>query len=131
MKVSDHLLRDPGRQDLTAHVNFDAVIESGSRYGFVARELVTQAEYLIDLGIGSYLPSLAARRSIARFAYEAEREAVTRLLDPREMGSFRVLELERIPASERDGVLTGGEVISAWPILSARTEGNLMDPFAC
>ena len=104
MKVSGHLLSDPGRQDLTAHVNFDAVIDSGSRYGFVARTLVTQAEYLIDLGIGSYLPSLAARRSIGRFAYEAEREAVTRLLDPREMGSFRVLELERIPASERDGV---------------------------
>ncbi len=94
MKVSDDLLADPGRQDLTAHVNFDSVSESAVRHGFKARELTTQAEYLIGLGIGAYLPSLAAGPSTDRARYEAEREAVTRLLDPRHTGSFRVLELE-------------------------------------
>jgi SAM-dependent MidA family methyltransferase len=95
MKATDDLLADPGRQDLTAHVNFDAVSESAVRNGFRLRGLTTQAEYLIGLGIGSYLPSLAAGPSPDRMRYEAEREAVSRLLDPRHMGSFRVLELER------------------------------------
>ena len=95
MKASDDLLFDPGRQDLTAHVNFDAVAESAVRNGFKAQELITQAEYLIELGIGSYLPSLATGPVPERSRYETEREAVNRLLDPRHMGSFRVLELER------------------------------------
>lgn len=95
MKASDDLLADPGRQDLTAHVNFEAVTECAVRNGFKARELITQAEYLIELGIGSYLPSLATGPAPERSRYEAEREAVSRLLDPRHMGSFRVLELER------------------------------------
>lgn len=95
MNASDDLLADPGRQDLTAHVNFDAVTECAVRSGFKARGLITQAEFLIELGIGSYLPSLATGPAPDRSHYEAEREAVSRLLDPRHMGSFRVLELER------------------------------------
>ena len=94
MQVSEDLLADPGRQDLTAHVNFDAVSGSANRYGFRTRGLTTQAEYLIELGIGSYLPSLASDSTPDRSRYEAEREAVSRLLDPRHMGSFKVLELE-------------------------------------
>ena len=95
MKPSEDLLSDPGRRDLTAHVNFDAVSASAERCGFKARSLTTQAEFLIEHGIGFYLPALASGPAPARARYEAEREAITRLLDPRHMGSFRVLELER------------------------------------
>ena len=94
MQVSEDLLAHPGLQDLTAHVNFDAVSESAGRYGFGTRRITTQAQYLIELGIGSYLPALARGPSPVRTRYEAERDAVSRLLDPRQMGSFKVLELE-------------------------------------
>ncbi|MCY3694069.1 MAG: SAM-dependent methyltransferase [Chloroflexi bacterium] len=94
MQVSDDLLANPGRQDLTAHVNFDAVSDYAGRHGFRTRRITTQAQYLIDLGIGSYLPALAGGSSPVRTRYEAERDAVSRLLDPRQMGSFKVLELE-------------------------------------
>lgn len=94
MQVSEDLLAEPGRRDLTAHVNFDAVVDSAGRYGFKMRRLTTQAQYLIDLGIGSYLPALADGVAPARTRYEAERDAVSRLLDPRQTGSFKVLELE-------------------------------------
>ena len=97
MQVSSDLLEDPGSQDLTAHVNFDAVVGSAGRAGFTRRAQTTQAEFLIELGIGSYLPALAKVPSIDRQRYAIEREAVTRLLDPRHMGSFKVLELERRP----------------------------------
>ncbi len=55
--------------------------------------LGTQAEYLIDLGIGNYLPALQTKTGLTRERYEVEREAVMRLLDPTQMGSFKVLEL--------------------------------------
>ncbi|MXY12809.1 MAG: hypothetical protein F4Y46_02060, partial [Chloroflexi bacterium] len=94
MQVSEDLLAERGLQDLTAHVNFDAVSESAGRHGFRTRRITTQAQYLIDLGIGSYLPALAGGPSPDRTRYEAERDAVSRLLDPRQMGFFKVLELE-------------------------------------
>ncbi|MDE2935609.1 MAG: SAM-dependent methyltransferase [Chloroflexota bacterium] len=94
MQVSEDLLAEPGFQDLTAHVNFDAVSDCASRHGFRRRQITTQAQYLIDLGIGSYLPTLAEGPAPDRSRYEAERDAVSRLLDPRQMGSFKVLELE-------------------------------------
>ena len=93
MKVVTDLLCEPGRQDLTAHVNFDEVIEIAQSLGFTAGPLRTQAEYLIDLGIGNYLPALQKKSGLTRERYEAEREAVMRLLDPTQMGSFKVLEL--------------------------------------
>ena len=50
-------------------MNFDAVSESASHVtGSPSRGLTTQAEYLIDLGIGSYLPALAAVPRIDRTA---------------------------------------------------------------
>ncbi len=93
MKVVTDLLFEPGRQDLTAHVNFDEVSAIAQSLGFTSDPLCTQAEYLIDLGIGDYLPTLQKRSGLARKRYEEEREAVMRLLDPIQMGSFKVLEL--------------------------------------
>ncbi|MYB16421.1 MAG: hypothetical protein F4X41_05230 [Chloroflexi bacterium] len=104
MRVSEDLLADPGLQDLTAHVNFDAVSESAGRFGFRTRRITTQAQNLIELGIGSYLPALAEGTAPGRSRYEAERDAISRLLDPRQMGSFKVLELEFGPD------VTGGPV---------------------
>ncbi|MXX67099.1 MAG: hypothetical protein F4Z40_09020 [Chloroflexi bacterium] len=102
MQVSEDLLAEPGLQDLTAHVNFDAVCDSAGRYGFGTRQITTQAQYLIDLGIGSYLPALAEGPVPDRSRYEGERDAVSRLLDPRQMGSFKILELEFGPEVTAD-----------------------------
>ncbi len=104
MQVSEDLLADPGLQDLTAHVNFDAVSESAGRYKFGTCRITTQAQYLIELGIGTYLPALAEGPAPDRLRYEAERDAVIRLLDPRQMGSFKVLELEFGPEAAGDQV---------------------------
>ena len=93
MKVVTDLLSEPGRQDLTAHVNFDEVSEIARCLRFASGPLRTQAEYLIELGIGNYLPALQTKTGLTRERYEVEREAVMRLLDPTQMGSFKVLEL--------------------------------------
>ena len=40
----------PGEQDITAHVNFTALVESGKRLGFDLLGLVTQAQFLMGIG---------------------------------------------------------------------------------
>jgi SAM-dependent MidA family methyltransferase len=48
--VSEDLLRAPGEQDLTAHVNFTALDMWGRRAGLVRTGLVTQLEFLAAMG---------------------------------------------------------------------------------
>ncbi|MGZ4826936.1 MAG: SAM-dependent methyltransferase, partial [Terriglobales bacterium] len=40
----------PGEQDITAHVNFTALMEPGKRLGFDLLGLVTQAQFLMGIG---------------------------------------------------------------------------------
>jgi SAM-dependent MidA family methyltransferase len=48
--VSEDLLRSPGEQDLTAHVNFTALEKCGRRAGLERTGLVTQLEFLAAMG---------------------------------------------------------------------------------
>ena len=95
MDVVTDLLASPGQIDLTAHVNFDAVDTTAASFGFRSRAIANQAEYLIELGIGQYLPGLIDQQNVNREILNQERDAVLRLLDPRDMGSFKVFEAAR------------------------------------
>ena len=44
------VLAEPGRRDMTAHVNFTALEERGRNLGFEPLGLRTQARFLLDLG---------------------------------------------------------------------------------
>jgi SAM-dependent MidA family methyltransferase len=50
-RVTRDLLANPGRQDLTAHVNFDDLIRAGERRGFRTLFFDRQAKFLLSLGI--------------------------------------------------------------------------------
>ncbi len=92
MNVVTDLLSSPGQIDLTAHVNFDAVHTTAESFGFNSKAITNQAEYLVELGIGQYLPGLIDQPKVNREILDQERDAVLRLLDPRDMGSFKVFE---------------------------------------
>jgi len=49
-RVSRDLLANPGRQDLTAHINFTDLIETGERAGFTTLFFDRQAKFLLALG---------------------------------------------------------------------------------
>ena len=49
-RASEDYLRDPGEQDLTAHVNFTALDLWGRRAGLVRVGCVTQMDFLVALG---------------------------------------------------------------------------------
>ncbi len=50
-RVTRDLLADPGEQDLTAHINFDNLIQAGERRGLRTLFFGRQAKFLLSLGI--------------------------------------------------------------------------------
>ncbi len=48
-RVSDDLLADPGRQDLTAHVDFSALQANGEALGLTTESFCTQAKFLTTI----------------------------------------------------------------------------------
>jgi SAM-dependent MidA family methyltransferase len=78
-----------GDQDITAHVNFSDLMDSGARAGLETVEFTTQMQFLIGLGILEEIESLAA----ASDAASIERlQAMKKLILPGAMGErFKVL----------------------------------------
>ena len=50
-RVSRDLLANPGKQDLTAHINFTDLIRAGERAGFTTLFFDRQAKFLLALGV--------------------------------------------------------------------------------
>lgn len=82
-----------GAQDITAHVNFSALMKFGETAGLGTGILQSQAEYLLGLGIGEKLAALAHQP----FTAETQRakRAITDLIWPDGLGGFRVLVQEK------------------------------------
>jgi SAM-dependent MidA family methyltransferase len=85
------VLADPGEQDLTAHVDFEAVAKAAGEAGAAVTRLVTQGDWLNRLGIGERAEALA--RSNPERAGEV-RAAAIRLTAADQMGGlFKVIAL--------------------------------------
>ena len=78
-----------GAQDITAHVNFTALMDAGARAGLRAASYQSQSEYLTGLGIGAELAALARQPATAET--QRARRAITDLIWPDGLGGFRVL----------------------------------------
>ena len=107
-QLGERPLAHPGQQDLTAHVNFSALIAAGRAGGLRLAGLTTQAELLERLGVRAEAEALgrrlypAAETARATDRGQAEylrlmtlRNAISTLLDPRGLGGFRVLVQQR------------------------------------
>ncbi len=94
-RVETDPFADPGRVDLTAHVDFTAVRRLAERRGFRTASLTTQSEFLIGAGLEAELRALQASPELTIADYTRARSGIVRMLDPRHMGGFRVLTLAR------------------------------------
>ena len=94
-RVVDDPLAFVGRTDLTAHVDFGAVARLAGERGFSAARLTTQSRFLVDAGLENELRALQADPATRVEDYLRARSGIVRMIDPRRMGGFRVLELER------------------------------------
>jgi SAM-dependent MidA family methyltransferase len=85
------VLANPGEQDLTAHVDFEAAAKAARDMGATVSTLRRQGEWLEALGIGPRAASLAAAHPERSLEIE---EARRRLCDLDQMGSlFKVMAI--------------------------------------
>ena len=95
-RVSRDLLADPGRQDLTAHVNFSDLERAGVRNGFATLFFDSQAKFLLALGATEH-PLFTPLEEVTTSADQAmdlldARERARRLVLPDGIGEdIRVL----------------------------------------
>ena len=83
----------PGLADLTAHVDFSAIAQSGVAAGMTLGGFTSQARFLINCGVLDLLAQLGDPSSLS---YLREAAAVQKLLSPAEMGElFKILALTR------------------------------------
>lgn len=98
----------PGEQDITAHVNFSALINEGRQQGLRLHTFTTQQLWLTEMGIHEELERVrtrdlavidSARASdrgqVALLQWYNLRQGVMTLTDPAGMGNFKVLILKR------------------------------------
>ena len=83
-----------GRQDMTAHVDFSALIAEGLNAGLRPVFLTTQAEFLDSLGFDAMIASLK-ERDIEHSTMTANLRAMRELVKPDGLGKFRVLVQEK------------------------------------
>ena len=114
-QFGDRPLAQPGTQDLTAHVNFSALIQTGREHGLRLAGLTTQATFLSALGlrerIAAYSVQLvpttggggvAGDSQLAYLRRISQRNALNVLLNPAGLGGFKVLIQQRgVPGSSR------------------------------
>ena len=82
-------LRNVGRQDITAHVDFTAVDEAMRAAGFSSAGSTTQEQFLKRLGFGAAIEQLHAA-ALPRPALRANEAGMRSLVDTEGMGGFVV-----------------------------------------
>ena len=87
---TDAPLRHIGRQDLTAQVDFTAVVNAGRRAGLTPLSLATQGTFLRNFGLDSFRRRLAAM-PLSRRDLAANQAGLAALANPGGMGTFKVL----------------------------------------
>ena len=80
------VLDGPGTADLTAHVDFNALLDSAESGGCICFGTVTQGQFLSALGIEARTEALAGGASPAQVA--TIRSGARRLIEPTEMGTL-------------------------------------------
>lgn len=96
-RVSRDLLANPGRQDLTAHINFTDLIQAGELAGFTTLFFDRQAKFLLSLGITEHelfqpIDEVRAESLAAGVELLEQRDEARRLVLPDGIGEdIRVL----------------------------------------
>ena len=106
--LNDRPLVHPGEQDITAHVNFSALIDAGRQHGLRLNTFTTQRLWLENLGIHDELERRRRdefseadiarstdRGQVALLGWYNLRQRVAALTDPAGIGNFKVLILSR------------------------------------
>ncbi len=119
-QANERPLLHPGEQDITAHVNFSALINEGRRLGMRLHMFTTQRHWLQRMGIEEELEQRRVtefaeadtaratdRGQVALLRWRDLRQRAAVLTDPHGMGDFKVLIMQRLKGER--GRLGGSE----------------------
>ncbi|MEC4678005.1 MAG: SAM-dependent methyltransferase [Nitrospirota bacterium] len=97
-KTNEEPYKHIGEQDMTAHIDFSAIIASGEKVGLKSCGLTNQMHFLMGLGITQAMEAFGQKMHTCK---EAEKEflAMKQLMNPNGMGKiFKVLiQSKKIP----------------------------------
>ena len=82
-----------GKQDMTASVDFTTLRRAGEDAGLRTIGTTDQADFLVGMGIGESIASVAQQRPGEMEEYFARRRVVMDLIDPARLGRIKVLLL--------------------------------------
>ena len=91
--VTDNLLAHPGRQDLTALVDFTALADDAALVGLTKVAITRQVNFLLGLGLGTTLT--AENGGMGLGSALRDRRGLQALVSPEGLGKFHVLLLSK------------------------------------
>ena len=117
-----------GRQDMTAHVDFSALLDAGRDVGLRPAFLTTQGEFLRSLGLDRMMSSMRHSELDAR-ELAANLRATSELAKPDGLGGFRVLVQEKRSGISRSSELLPDEaLLEGLPFPLMRDDNLFSDP---
>ena len=104
-QASSDVLRDPGDQDITAHLCVEAMLGEASVAGWIPEGHCRQGEALLALGLAERLNALQQLPGNQLAEALRRREALLRLVDPSCLGELRWFSFHRkAPEASADGL---------------------------
>lgn len=94
-QVTDDPFTDPGKHDLTVHVDFSELQRAGEAAGLELAGFTNQGDFLSQLGMGMFLVDLQNEPDITVEDYMSAKAAIFRLIEPGGLGRFGVLGMSR------------------------------------
>jgi len=111
-RVTDDPYSAPGQTDMTAHVDFTTLEQTGHALGLATVAATRQMAFLVSLGLGAAIAQVSATPSSDRMASEmalARRARLFQLIDPDGLGRFHVLvQAKDVPPARWPAVATLG-----------------------
>jgi len=84
----------PGKQDITCHVNFSALINEATKNNLKSNKLISQREFLYEQGFENLFIKLG-NLSLNQREINANRMGMLNLVDPNSLGNFKTLILSK------------------------------------
>ncbi len=94
-RASQNVLMDAGKQDLTAHLCLETIVQQATTKGWTLEGQCRQGEALLALGLAKRFSSLQQLSGHQLAEVLQRREALLRLVDPACLGEFRWLSFLR------------------------------------
>tara|TARA_Y100000994_G_scaffold96577_1_gene80024 strand:- start:10017 stop:11216 length:1200 start_codon:yes stop_codon:yes gene_type:complete len=92
--MSQNPFLHPGKQDITCHVNFSALINEARKNNLETNNLISQREFLYERGFQNLFVKLRDL-SLNQTEMNANRMGMLNLVDPNSLGNFKTLILSK------------------------------------